>query len=119
MDKVIFEPRLFLRKEIDGNYTITAMTATPNNLFSSMKARVENPLNIETLPNEVSILLPIEYNDIENYQKYEQSIEHSIENISIGQDILFIHAYAILENKYIVGECLKPVEDALPKKGIV
>src|ERR1041384_4419748 len=55
----IFQPRLQLIAEPDGEYTLHAVTITPNSGYSAGRARPGAPPNVRLIPEVFPVLLEI------------------------------------------------------------
>jgi hypothetical protein len=80
----LFEPQLVLTKEPDGEYTLHAVTLTPNSCYSAGPAERGVPPNVRLLPEVESILLNITVRGGRCLQVI-RPVRHCIGNLRLGE----------------------------------
>lgn len=108
----IFQPNLQLAVEPDGEYTLNAVTITPNSGYSAGRARPGAPPNVLLTPETFPVLLEIRERRGRVLQVLTP-VRHHLRNLKLGPKAgkTSVIAYAMLGDR-VVGSASIPVSPA-------
>ncbi|MCC6552120.1 MAG: hypothetical protein IT372_03735 [Polyangiaceae bacterium] len=81
--KAIFEPQTILTVEPDGEYTLHAVTPTPNTCYSAGPAEAAPPPSVRLLPEVQPVILRIKHRGGRCLQVLKP-VRHSLPNLKLG-----------------------------------
>lgn len=108
----IFQPNLHLSVEPDGEYTLDAVTITPNSGYSAGRARPGVPPNVRVTPETFSVLLEIRARH-GRVLHVLTPVRHHLRNLKLGPKFgkTNVLAFAMLGDR-VVGSASIPVSAA-------
>jgi hypothetical protein len=108
----IFQPNLQLAVEPDGEYTLDAVTITPNSGYSAGRARPGVPPNVRLTPETFSVLLEIRAHH-GRVRHVLTPVRHHLRNLKLGPKVgkTSVLAFAMLGDR-VVGSASIPVGPA-------
>jgi hypothetical protein len=102
----MFQPNLTLSREPDGEFTLDAVTITPNSCYSAGRAKPGVPPNVRITPETFSVLLPLRARSGPCLMAL-RPVRHQLRNLNL-QGKTSVLAFAMLDGK-VVGSSSVPV----------
>jgi hypothetical protein len=99
----MFKPELSLAREPDGEFTLHAITLTPNSCFSAGCPSDGAPPGYSTIPEAHAITLGIDRRDGICLMAI-RPVRHTIPNISLGNGKTSVVAFTALNDGTVVGQ---------------
>ncbi len=114
--KAVFQPNLTLAREPDGEFTLHAVTVTPNSSYSAGRARQGVPANVRILPEVAPILLDLRHRGGIALQVLTP-VRHTLRNVDLAGKTS-VTAFAVLDGA-VVGSTTVAIDQQVAGTGPV